>query len=1118
MEKTSEKKPRGKRLKRVGLWSLVCVLLLVGFGSLAVLSAIGTRVSAPEWMRARITEKINSDIDGISIGFGDMAVVLEQDWVPRLSLRDVFITDSAGTPLANLSDLQSAVALRPLLRGKLQPGSIRLSGAQVTLRRSADGGVGMSVGATDAPLEEAGSFAELVEQLDDFLQKPQLADLVVLEADNLTLRYEDARSGRAWTVDGGRVEVTRDGDDLRIRGDVAVLGARDYATTLEMNYTGRIGDIAAEFGLRFEDMPARDIAGQSPALSWLDALDAPISGSMRAAVDEKGALGPLSATLQIGAGVLQPTEATRAIAFDSARSYFTYDPGQQIIRFNELSVESKWVSASAEGETYLVGMESGWPRELLSQLRVSQISVNPLNLYKEPVLFEAATMDVRLGLEPFRVSLGQLSIADQGQRLVFSGEVEATPEGWLLGIDGKMDAVAPERVLEIWPQAVKDKTRDWIVKNVRKAELSNIQVAVRSQPKHRPDLFLGFDFAGLETRFVKDVPVIENASGHASIYDNRFVIVADSGYVTAAQGGRIEIAGSSFDIADIRLKRGVAKVLLRTKSTITAGLSLLDSKPFRFIEKIGQPVTMADGQAELQGQLEFLVKPDLKPEEVVFSATGTLKDVRSETLLEGRVLASSELAVKADNTSFELTGKGAVGQVPFVGNWVSWLGPYSNGKSQASGWIELSERFVDEFNIGLPPGTVSGAGRGELELKFQRGTPGVFTMVSDLSGVGLRLKPLGWALSKGGTGTLEVSGTLGEPPEIDRIALDAAGLRSEGTVTLRADGQLDRAVFGRVRMGTWIDAPVELVGRGAGATPLVRVTGGTIDLRQTSLAGDGEGGQSSTGGSGGGPVVMTLDRLQISEGIALTDFRAELDMANGADGSFMGRVNGYSQIKGRVVPQNGRSAFRIQSDDAGGVFRSAGLLKQARDGELDLILRPGKAVGTYEGRLDTTNLRIKDAPAMAALLNALSVVGILEQMAGEGIHFGQVEAQFLLAPDRVTLYSGSAVGASMGISMDGYYFLTNGQMDMEGVISPLYLVNAIGGVFSRKGEGLIGFSYKLKGSASNPKVQVNPLSVLTPGMFREIFRRQPPRRDGEPQPGEEEQTQGGSTAGTGAER
>ena len=78
--------------------------------------------------------------------------------------------------------------------------------------------------------------------------------------------------------------------------------------------------------------------------------------------------------------------------------------------------------------------------------------------------------------------------------------------------------------------------------------------------------------------------------------------------------------------------------------------------------------------------------------------------------------------------------------------------------------------------------------------------------------------------------------------------------------------------------------------------------------------------------------------------------------------------------------------------------------------------------------------------------------------------------------------------------MDGIYDLTTSLMDMQGVISPVYFLNAIGqAVSTRRGEGLFGFNFRLTGSADKPRVRVNPLSILTPGIFRDIFRRPAPK-------------------------
>lgn len=1097
--------------RRVGGWALGLIVVVVLAAGLLLNFAVGRDIAAPDWLRAKITERINADLTGLSVRFGDMAILVDTDWVPRLSLRDVVLSDAAGTALASLSQAHSEVAFGPLLRGKVQPAAVTLSGARLTLRRSKDGAMGVAMGAASPAVQNAPNMAALVGQMDAVLERPHFAALRKIAANNLTIRYEDARAGRAWSVDGGRISLSREGEALTVRGDFALLGARDYATTLAMNYQGRVGQTAGQLGVTFEDMPARDIAGQTPALSWLAALDAPISGSLRASVDDNGALSGLSATLDIGAGAVQPNEATKPISFSRAQTYFTFDPAQQVLRFDEIAVDSQWVTARIEGRAYLVGMEQGWPEELLGQFRVSALSANPDDVYPAPVTLDSALMDMRLRLEPFELSLGQAALLDKAEQMVLSGTLVAATDGWRVALEGRRDRLGLARLLELWPErGVAWKAREWVVENVRQAALSDVQFALRLEPgQTQPDVFLGFDYDGLETRFIKDVPPITAASGHASLFADRFVIRADRGLVNAAQGGQIDISGTSFIIPDVRIKRGPAQARMRTDSTVTAALSLLDEKPFRFMTKAGQPVTLVDGRATLAGRLDFLLKPNLMPDEVAFDVGGTLRDLRSETLVQGRVLAAPEMTVQADNQAVSVEGAGRIGRVPFEARWQSPLGHGDDPQatSTVNGWVELSERFLDEFTISLPPGSLSGVGRAQIDIALPRDAPAQFSLRSDLDGVGLSAAALGWGFGQRARGSLEVTGQLGQPPRIDLLALDAGGLQAQGAVRLNDDGTLERARFDRVRLDEWLSAPVELVGRGAGQVPRVQVNGGVIDLRKSRFGpatGAAQGGSGQGSGQRAGPVALALDRLQISDGIALTDLRADFDMSQGASGRFNGRVNGGPQVQGMITPAAGNSAIRILSSDAGGVMAAAGVLTQAREGRMDLALVPTGETGVYEGQLTVRDIRLRDAPAMAELLNALSVVGLLEQLDGEGIHFTEVLARFRLTPDRLTLLSGSATGASMGISMDGYYHLGTGRMDMQGVVSPFFMLNGMGGLFTRRGEGLVGMNYALRGTASAPDVDVNPLSVLTPGVFRRLFRRPPPGEAGPTAPSLEE--------------
>ncbi|TDK49898.1 DUF3971 domain-containing protein [Antarcticimicrobium luteum] len=1042
----------------------------------------------PDWLRARVEARIEQGLDGLQIAFGDIELVIRAGLRPRLHLRDVVLSEADGRILARLSDAEASLALRPLLRGRVQPKRIALSGLFATLRREAGGTVSLTLEDTAAPVGQAAGLPQLMEGAEQILLRPQLAALVALDVDAVTLRYEDGRSGKVWTLDGGQVRLRRDGDALGIGADFAVLSGRDYASSVEMNYTSRIGDAGAEFGVSVQDIAAPDIAAQSVALHWLKVLRAPISGALRGSVDKAGALGPLSATLHIGAGALQPTETTRPIPFSGARSYFTYDPAAQTLTFDEMSVDSAWGTGRAEGRAYLGGIENGTLTDLVGQFHFAATALNPAGLYREPVRLEGGTADFRLELDPFRLTLGQMHLSDQGSALDLTGTLTTVAEGWRLAVDGHMDSLTPARLLELWPPSVSEKPRTWVAENVLDGTLHDIDLALRLEEGRKPDIYADLDFDGATVRYNRYLPLMTGASGTLSLERQRLVATADRGIVTAGQGGDLDVAGSSFIIPDVSVKPAAPAVIrLRVGGAVTAVMSLLAGPPVRALRDTDLPVDLAQGQARLEGTLSLPLKKGVPFEEIAFHVAGDLNQVESTVLVPGQTVSATALRLEADQSRVEITGTAHIGALPVVLRWRQPIGPDAPKGSRVEGQVELSPTLLDTFRIGLPEGSVSGQGTGRFTLDLAKGSPPALHLTSDLAGVGLAIPTLGWRKRAEETGMLDLSATLSEAARIERLSIEAAGLTATGSVIGAKDGGLDRALLSSVRLGGWLEAGVELIGRGR-AAPDVRILTGVVDLRRAPL---------DSGGEGGGALSARLDRLQISDSLALQDFSGDFTTHDGLRGSFTGKLNGQTPVRGRIEPQGGGSAIYVESDDGGGVFRSAGILNQGHGGSFEMSLFPAEAPALFNGTLRVRNTRVKDAPAIAALLNAVSVVGLLDEMTGQGIQFTEVEAKFRLEPDRLVLHESSATGPSIGLSMDGLYDLERGVLNMRGVISPVYLINAVGSVLTRKGEGMIGFSYTLKGPAAAPSVQVNPLSGLTPGIFREIFRGAQPTMPGE---------------------
>jgi len=1088
------------RRRRTLIATAVLFAVLFTAASASALWLKGRELIAPEWLKARIAQQIETALPEAQVRFGDVVAVVDENWLPQFFVRDLEWRTRAGEHVVTLTNVSAGIDANALMQRRLSLSSLRVNGVFVTLRRDQFGAFTLSSG-TDAGsvTQAAPTLAQLIAELDEFFLRPAMVSLREVDVRAVTLRYEDARSARGWTVDGGRMRVLRDGMSLQAAADLAILGGRSNVATLEANYSGIIGETASEFGITLDNLDTRDIASQSAAFSWLSTIQAPISGALRGGVDNDGGLKPLSATLQIGAGVIQPAPEARPIPIEGVRSYFTYTPDTQSLRFDQFDIDGQWGRGNLEGLATMVTHKSGRLEQLVGQFRLNELSVNPADIYPQPVEIEAAELDFRLSLEPFALQLGRVDITDRGRVLTGRGEVSVGEKGWAVAMDGELDGIAVDRVKELWPVSVKPKTRKWIGENVRAGRITDASAAVRLAQGDAPKLYLSFDFADANARFLRHMPLIKNGKGHASLVKDRFVLVIDDGTVTAPQGGDVTVAGTSFIIPDTRAKPDPpAVVRLRVDASVQAALSLLDRPPLEVMKKTGLPVDLASGSVKADGTIAFPLKKNAPIEEVRFDVAGVVTDAFTSTLVRGREMAAERLDLIASDSEISLSGTGTFDTVPVDVTWKQAIGRRGAAlPGRVTAQAQITPQALDAFGIALPRGMWQGQAAAEISINLVKDTPPQLVLTSDLQGAQLAIPEVKWSKPAQADARLSLAVTLGAAPKVDAIELDGAGLFARGELSLTADQQLQRLRLNELRLGDWLDAPVDLIGRGKGVPLGVEIRGGTVDLRRAEF------GSSANTTSQGSPLRIRLDRLQVTDTIAITDLRGDFSTAGGMSGQFEGDINGGASISGAVTPRSGRSAIRVQADDAGRVLAAAGVTQQARGGRVDLELVPIGTEGAFDGTLSIKDTRITEAPAIAALLNSISVVGLIDELNGDGIRFSEIDADFRLAPAQITLRQASAVGASMGLSMDGVFVPDTGSIQMQGVISPIYMVNAIGSVLTRPGEGLFGFNYSITGTTTEPEVFVNPLTALVPGMFRNIFRTaQPevPLEDGEPEP------------------
>lgn len=1101
-------RPRRRRLARrhvprLGLRLVLFLLVLVLGVGLAGMALTGRTLHLPVWAVAEVEDRLNRLLPeahlppGTAVSLGGVDLAIDRDLVPRFVLRDLRLIDGSGRALLALTEARAALDPGALVSGQLRPSSIRLTGARLAMQRDAEGRLGLSLaGLSGSPgLQDP---AQLLDALDRMFARPALAGLTLVEADALTLTLQDARAGRRWEVGDGRLVLENRDSGLAAELSLTLLDGANPAQARLVIETSKT-DSSARLSATVTRVAAADLAAQAAPLAALGLLDAPISGRLTGELTAEGRVGALDAELQVAAGALRPDPETSPdaapVPFDSADMALHYDPARQRVTLGSLSVESPSLRLRAAGHADLLdaaGAPIGpgdLPQAVVVQLDFSQVMVDPEGVFESPVRFSDGVLDLRLQLRPFRLEVGRLALSEGDERLSLTGRAEITEAGWQGGLDVALNAIGSERLIRLWPVSVVPGTRKWLAENVGQAEFTNFKAALRFAEGQPPRFSLGYEFSGAEARFIRTLPPVQEGHGRATLEGNLYTVVLDGGHVTAPAGGAIAIDGSVMTVPDISVVPALAEVRLVTDAPLTATLSLLDQEPFHFMSKADRPVDLGQGRAVLVSDLRFPLVARITAADVAIDVSGRIVDFTSDKLVPGRTVTSPDMAVKVTNAGMSLSGEGHLGPMPIVARYDQRFGPEAQGAATVRGTARISDAWLRALGVGLPQGWLRGETAAEVTLDLARGKPARLHLESDLAGAVLSLDALGWSKGAKATGALALDAVLGSRPEVTALRLTAPGLSAEGQISTREGGGLDLARFSRLKVGGWLDAPVDVRGTGK-AGVAVTINGGTVDLRNRPPGGSGGG-----GGAGGGSTALqvNLDRLVVSSGIALTGFSGTFSQrAGGLDGTFVAAVNGAGRVEGATVPVKGGTAIRLQSGNAGAVMAAAGVFDKGRGGTLDLTLQPRGAEGNYAGIASFRDLSVQGAPALAELISAISVVGLLEQLNGNGILFGEGDVEFYLQPEGVEIRRGAAVGASLGISFAGLYRSGSGRLDIQGTISPLYLVNGIGQIFTRKGEGLFGFNYRMTGTADDPQVSVNPLSILTPGMFREIFRQPPP--------------------------
>jgi len=1054
-------------------FSLAFLLVLIAAGLLIRVKTAPLAIPAAQETVERLANEALKDFD---VTVGEVSLVMPgAGFNTQVQISDMVVSSKTGQEIVALPVVRTTVDPVQLIKTGVDVEVVEVLGPEIRVLRDRNGQFNFLPADTENTAVITPDV--IFENVNEAVSKAPLNTLKLITLTDTEVTYVDQLNGNIWRSTKTTLKAERADNVITADADIVLQsqGRNDTSAGLRLSYTIEADDF--NVGLRFENATTKAIAEQVPALSFVGSFDTAVTGSLNAALTTEGSLAALSGVLEADQGRLLDAPEAHPIEFDQIKTYFEYDKAADRFDFTEVIAKSSVGHLAGESSITILRDDTGAVASVLGGIDLRTLELYPEGVFEAPIVVDAAHADVELTLSPLTITLKNGAVTAEEQMIHVSGASVAGPIYWNNTYHLSFDQATRDEVIKYWPVIAKPNTRKWIKENVRAGFAKNGRAKLTTQ-NGALGLDFKFDIADAKVRYLKTLPLLQSAYGTGHLTEKTFSASLSTGHVISTNGDEITLDGSTFEVADLTLKPAMGDIGLKATSSLQGALSILDEKPFEFLKKVNLEPTLGIGQAEVTGKLSVPLAKGVSTNDVVFDANAVITELQSKVLVKGRTITADQMALHADNSSLVLTGNAKLDGLLAKTEWQMPIGKEHKGRSSVISDVVLNDENLRILGVEFGKGVVTGAANGRFEIAFEKGKQPQYSLTSN---------------PRNARGDLQVSGRLGGKFTVDAFTVNTAGLKAQGAIVLNDDSTFRRADFSNVKIGNWLDVAASLSAIGGGKSTIA-VHSGTADLRKASFSNAGQG--------GAGPSLdVALNRLILSDSIALTNLRAKLQNNKGLRGEYTAQVNGGAQIKGTIFPQPHGTAVEVVSAKAGDVLRSANLYQNGHDGELRMVALPTEKNGEYKGTFKVKKFRIKQDSVLADILNGISVVGLVQQLLGDGIVFENIDGQFNLKPKGVEVRKASAVGPSIGITLDGTYSSETELLNFEGVVTPVYAINGtfervFGKVLGRtKGEGLFSFVYKLSGPPKDPKISVNPFSVLAPGAVRELFRTNIPNVD-----------------------
>lgn len=1041
----------------------------------------------------------------------DDTVILWAGWDRAVDVRvsNVRLLDQGRRVVAAMPEVLLGFSLRAMLRGLIAPTYIEILRPRLFLVRETDGR--LSIGLERDPEDTGdamarddivlpGLIAELLSEPDDTRPLGYLRRVGIVDAE---LTLEDRKLGRIWRARRADINLTRNAAGISADGALYLeLEGRRGRIDGTATYRSETQDIEGSFNFTGIDpalflTPAQ--SRQWPALGRIAAMKLKLGGRLDVAMSLDGVLRRIGFDVTGAVGSFRGEASFDADGLGVAAA----------VRFDSL----RWTTVAAAfpilgayartdlpvaGSVSLLGTVDGRVLSLDFDLTGGAGELTLPKLYSQPLAIAGLRLRGAATDSFARIEISEAAL-DLPQGAIV-GQVSATRIGaqWSLRLDGKATDIEIAALPRYWPERVAVDAREWLLENVREGRITEASLSLVARISAGDALHFdveslhgGIRVDGGSVDYFHPMSMVTGVSAAMTFTEDRFDIAIASGRLRglSVDSGTVIITKLASDDPEIAID-------LTIRGPLKTALRVLDEPPLGFLGALGLDPAAISGQTAARMVLEFPLTKTLEVEQIALAVGATLRDAAIEEGPMGLSVRAGALELQVTGLGFVANGGVTLNGVPVT---VEWREEFSRGAAfqrrvTVAGLADNGARRALKL-----PGWPFLDGDVPTEIVYTRSFDGSAEIVveADLAAAVLDFPQIRWRKPPGSPGMLKLFAAVPSsgPPVIEALRLDAGDLRVDARIELTPDLSGLRLLEFRTLefAGNQLRGRVVIAEDGAID---IDVTGARVDITPY-LGLETEVDARASGVLTPVRITARIEEVIFGEGQSLRDMRVSL-AGDGQDWravEFDAGVGGGARLAVSLTPVGDGAALRITTGNAGNVLRTLGWTDRIRGGGLLVTGAQATPDAPMIGKFSLKQFKATEAPALARVLQVLSLTGIFAALSQTGLDFVTLDGDYRYFGGALEIKNTRAIGSSIGVTTEGVIFIGDDTARLKGTVIPAYTINRILGsipilgqiLTGGKNEGLFAANYALRGRLDDPVVTVNPLSALAPGILRKLL-------------------------------